>query len=207
MSGGRDGAACGWVSQLLAKWWRLHQISGVPLELGARLSCLAGARWKGKGTGCALGLRVFKLGQLSWDFSHSSVLLSSMDFTYAYGVCWSCGEGPAMARIMRFVGLGRTDSNGWQQWWFSLRADLTPTGCLMKFLLSGYAQVYFSTITQSSNHWQKNIMLTVGWFFPYHLNLRKFPNWRAHKRNQCRWLLIETLFPCDSTLFQVGNKP
>lgn len=35
---------------------------------------------KGRGTGWALGLRVCKLGQFSWDFSHSSVLLSSMDF-------------------------------------------------------------------------------------------------------------------------------
>lgn len=50
------------------------------------------------------------------------------------------------------VGLGRTESNGWQQWWFRLQAGLTPTGCLVAFLISGYTQVYFSTITQSSSH-------------------------------------------------------
>lgn len=73
------------------------------------------------------------------------------------------------------MGLGGTESNGWQQWWFSLLAGFTPTGCLVAFLLSGCTHVYFSTITQSSNYGQKNITFTIGWFFPYHLNLKKFP--------------------------------
>lgn len=105
MSGSRDSAACGCISHLLANWWGLHQSSGVPPELGARLSCLAGAEMERKGVQDV----PWGLGSVSWgrSSSHSSVLLSGMDFTYACGVCWSCGEGLSMARIMRLLGLGR----------------------------------------------------------------------------------------------------
>lgn len=77
------------------------------------------------------------LGQLSWETTHYLVLLTVVACTYAYGVWWNCEEGLAKGRMMRWVGvtsrvgLGGTESSGWQQWWSILQASVSPAGRLV----------------------------------------------------------------------------
>lgn len=143
------------LSHLLDDWWGLYQISGIPRNMGQGPGDLLVLRWEGRGMGCSLEIRFWRLEQLSWEGNQSLFLPSSMDCACSYGVCQSCKKGLAMRNIMRWVelsdrvGLGEIESSGWPWWWWSLLAGLSPVGWLMGFAEKSVLLYYPHTHTSS----------------------------------------------------------
>lgn len=65
-------------------------------------------RWEDRAKGCALGLKVGRLGPLRWEASHSPLLPTDVDCTWTYGVFTVVGKG-----WLQRVGMGAEVRVGW----------------------------------------------------------------------------------------------
>lgn len=71
--------------------------AGPSTGTGAWIEGKGPGRKEGRSKGCALGLRVWRLGQLSWEVNHSPVLLTGVGCAWAYGVCTNVEKGWLLA--------------------------------------------------------------------------------------------------------------